>query len=93
MANTGLSVQHCIQNGYTDIKVVIYRKYFDNVRNFSDIQIEGQSLPLSCYIDNVYDCGGSEKYFHSIIKQSVFSKKEHEPDTITLYFKCFGTDE
>lgn len=93
MENTGLSSAPDINNESTDIRVTIKRSGFDNVRNFSDIVIDGQSLPLKLYRDDAYDCGGACDCFHSVVKESVFLGKEHSPDSITLYFRCFGTDE
>lgn len=63
------------------------------MRNFSDILIEGQSLPLKIYKDAAYYCEGAEQQFHSAVKKSVFTKKEHDEDHIILFFRCYGTDE
>lgn len=63
------------------------------MRNFSDILIEGQSLPLKIYKDAAYYCEGAEQQFHSVVKRSVFTKKEHDEDHIILFFRCYGTDE
>lgn len=91
--NTNLSNVSNISTDSTSIKVTILRKAFDDVKNFSNVMIEGQSLPLKIYKDTLYDCVNSQNYFHSTIKKSVFCKEEHEVDNIILYFKCFGTDE
>lgn len=91
--NTGLPLSGGVHDASTTVKVTIKRKEFDNLRNVQDVVIDGQSLPLKIYKDDTYDCGGSERHFHSAIKKSVFLKKVHEPDSIVLYFRCYGTDE
>lgn len=101
----GLNTTNIISEKATKLRVVLNNNHF-GFTNISHIQINGNSLPLKIYKDNIYCQEGRENLFDTVIQPSIVeslpiitsqtinnvNKFINTENELVLNFLCYGTD-
>ena len=86
-----LSVDGNVDDVATTFRVTLYKKYFGQINNIVNIELNAQSLPLALYKDKTYD-DSYGVFFHSCVMPSLVLGQELYNDKIVIKCKCFGSD-